>query len=83
MASEEGISSNILADRLRLLQDARIVERHQNKSNALMIDYHITQKGKDLVPAIKELVNWSLKYVSGPLTPPENLIEEFRNLANP
>lgn len=55
----EGIASNILADRLRKLQAAGIVEKRRDAADARRFVYRLTAKGIDLAPALVELVLWS------------------------
>ena len=63
MQSSEGISSNILADRLNLLVENGIISKHKDKNNELLINYKITQKGLDLKPIFKEVLKWSKVYL--------------------
>ncbi|MBK7612881.1 MAG: helix-turn-helix transcriptional regulator [Burkholderiales bacterium] len=58
----EGIASNILADRLRRLEDAGIVEKWRNPSDARRFLYRLTSKGIDLAPILTELVVWSARH---------------------
>lgn len=58
----EGIASNILADRLRKLEDAGILEKHRDASDARRFVYRLTPKGIDLAPVLVELVIWSARH---------------------
>jgi DNA-binding HxlR family transcriptional regulator len=58
----EGIASNILADRLRKLEDAGILEKHRDASDARRFVYRLSAKGIDLAPVLVELVVWSARY---------------------
>jgi len=62
LESPEGIATNILTDRLQRLEEAGIVSRRQDPSNARKIIYELTEKGKDLIPALLELIRWGAKY---------------------
>ena len=55
----EGIASNILADRLRRLEAAGIVERRADPADARRILYRLSAKGIDLAPLLVELILWS------------------------
>jgi DNA-binding HxlR family transcriptional regulator len=57
--TEEGIASNILADRLRALEAAGIVERHVARRNEGGVTYALTQRGLDLAPMLVEMIVWS------------------------
>lgn len=58
----EGIASNILADRLRKLEDAGIVEKRRDPTDARRFVYRLTKKGIDLAPVLVELVIWSARH---------------------
>lgn len=58
----EGIASNILADRLRRLEGAGIVEKLRDPEDARRFIYRLSAKGIDLAPVLVELVTWSARY---------------------
>ncbi len=60
--SGEGISSNILSDRLRTLEAAGIVMPEPDENDARRVNYRLTQKGIDLAPVMLELLIWGAKY---------------------
>ncbi|HQR75866.1 MAG TPA: helix-turn-helix domain-containing protein [Burkholderiaceae bacterium] len=58
----EGIASNILADRLRKLEDADIIEKRRDPQDARRFIYRLSSKGIDLAPVLVELVIWSARH---------------------
>jgi DNA-binding HxlR family transcriptional regulator len=56
--SGEGIASNILADRLRKLQEAGIISAEAGETDGRRVDYRLTNKGIDLAPLLLELLLW-------------------------
>lgn len=58
----EGIASNILADRLRKLEAAGIVDKRADPSDARRSLYRLSAKGIDLAPVMVELVLWSARH---------------------
>jgi DNA-binding HxlR family transcriptional regulator len=60
--SEEKIATNILSDRLSLLEMAGILSKQKHPDHGLKILYSLTQKGIDLIPVLVELIAWSEKY---------------------
>jgi DNA-binding HxlR family transcriptional regulator len=62
LLSEEKIATNILADRLSLLESNGIVSKSSDPSHKQKIMYRLTQKGIDLVPVLVEVIMWSDKY---------------------
>lgn len=62
LQSEEGIASNILADRLAMLEREGILVKSPDPRHKQKFIYHLTGKGIDLLPIIKEIGAWSLKH---------------------
>jgi DNA-binding HxlR family transcriptional regulator len=62
LVSEERIATNILADRLSLLEGAGIISKHNHPDSKAKLLYRLTQKGIDLVPVLIEIVIWAEKY---------------------
>jgi DNA-binding HxlR family transcriptional regulator len=60
--SEEKIASNILADRLALLEWAEIITKKAHPVNKKVFVYALTLKGIDLIPTMLDLIVWSDKY---------------------
>ena len=58
----EGIASNILADRLRKLEDANIIAKRRDPEDARRFIYRLSPKGIDLAPVLVELVIWSARH---------------------
>ena len=61
-ASEEGISTNILSDRLRRLEEGGVLNKSADPSDARRSVYSLTDQGLALVPVIVELWVWGAKY---------------------
>ena len=62
LAGNEGIASNILASRLKLLEAARMITRQRDPAQARRVIYEPTEKALDLLPVMIELIRWSMKY---------------------
>lgn len=60
--SDEGISTNILADRLTRLERQGLISKSGDPEDKRHILYAPTQKGLDLLPVVFEMARWSLKY---------------------
>jgi DNA-binding HxlR family transcriptional regulator len=50
-----GISPRTLSERLRTLEEARIVERTSYPERPPRVEYELTDKGRDLLPVIEEM----------------------------
>ncbi|MEK9725713.1 MAG: helix-turn-helix domain-containing protein [Rhodospirillaceae bacterium] len=70
LASPEGITTNILADRLKRLVDARLVMKERYQAHPERFEYHLTDKGFDLLPVLQAMCHWANAHVAGTWTPP-------------
>ena len=62
LKSDEGIATNILADRLKRLEAHEIVEKSAAPDNKSKLIYRLTDKGKDLLPVMLEIAAWSARH---------------------
>lgn len=76
LASEEGIATNILADRLSRLEAAGLLERTSDQPRSGKQAYCPTAKGRDLIPVLLEMMVWSAAY-DPQVAVPEVLIAEL------
>lgn len=65
LASPEGISTNILAERLERLERCGLIERRQYLERPPREEYHLTTRGHDLLPVLRELIHWGKRHVPG------------------
>lgn len=66
LKSAEGIATNILASRLKGLEENGIIEKSAHPDSKAKILYKLTTKGIDLLPIILEVYIWSEKYLTFP-----------------
>jgi DNA-binding HxlR family transcriptional regulator len=66
--SPEGIPTNILADRLRRLEDAGIIASTAYQDRPVRYAYTLSDKGKDLGEVLLALVKWGKKHIPGTRT---------------
>jgi DNA-binding HxlR family transcriptional regulator len=71
LQSGEKISTNILANRLRGLEAHGVIEQRMDENNRSKIIYSLTQKGKDMLPIMLEITQWSSTYDDLTNTPTE------------
>ncbi len=69
LQSDEKISTNILADRLKKLEDNGIVEKSVASDNRSKLIYSLTNKGKDFLPIMLEITVWSASHDNSTNTP--------------
>ena len=65
LASPEGISTNILAERLTRLERCGLVERRPYQTRPRRDEYHLTARGHDLLPVLRALIKWGKQHVPG------------------
>ncbi len=62
LESLQGISPNLLAQRLKLLEEQGIVERVFYSDHPPRAEYRLTEKGNDLIPVLRAIAEWGYKY---------------------
>lgn len=74
--SEEGIATNVLADRLQRLESQGIVVKRRDVTDARKVIYRLTEKGIDLAPVLVELIIWGAR--EGKTNAPPVVIRRMR-----
>lgn len=59
LASEEGIATNILADRLKRLEISGIITRERDPEDGRQFIYRTTEEGLALTPVLLEIAAWA------------------------
>lgn len=61
--SEEGISSNILAERLKTLLEQGILTRADDPTHKQKAIYSLTEQGIELLPILAQIGGWGVRYL--------------------
>jgi len=61
--SMEGIPTNLLADRLKRLEEAGVVASKPYQDNPPRHEYTLTPTGEALRPVMQEIVNWGRRHL--------------------
>ena len=61
--SEEGIASNILADRLKTMLEQGIVTKADDPSHKQKVIYSLTERGIELLPVLVQMAGWGQRYL--------------------
>jgi DNA-binding HxlR family transcriptional regulator len=61
-----GLSDRLLSRRLRELESEGLVERCVHDGTPARVSYALTEKGRDLRPAIRELRSWARRWNGTP-----------------
>lgn len=67
--SSENIPSNILAARLKHLEQTGLISKSAYQERPVRYEYHLTNAGKSLGPVLKEIVHWADKNLPGTRNP--------------
>ena len=78
LEANEKVSTNILADRLSKLEAHNIICKVEDKKKRTRFIYSLTPIGKDLLPMLLEMIEWSAKYDDKTGTP-KQLINSIKN----
>jgi DNA-binding HxlR family transcriptional regulator len=71
LASDEGIPTNILADRLKKMERAGLVVARPYQDRPVRYAYALTAKGRDLEHVLGAVARWGKKHIRGTKIPPE------------
>jgi DNA-binding HxlR family transcriptional regulator len=82
LESAEGIATNILADRLKRLEEEGIINRYNDPDNQTQYIYELTDKGLDLLPVILQMIVWGAKYDPKTEAPPQIVRQIRKNQAH-
>lgn len=66
----EAIPSNVLAERLKRLVAAGVLERRPYQSHPPRYEYHLTPRGADFLPVLQAMAAWSARHAEGTWQPP-------------
>ncbi len=69
IAGFTGATRDILAERLRKLEEHGVVERRQYSARPPRFEYHLTESGQQLLPVLMALATWGHNWASGPVVP--------------
>lgn len=62
LRAEEGIATNVLADRLARLEQDGVIDAHRDERTGRAVRYWLTAKGTDLLPVLLDIIAWSATY---------------------
>ena len=54
-----GLSQRVLTERLRELAEAGLVERHVETGSPITVTYSLTERGRELAPAMQAMREWA------------------------
>ncbi|WP_131738169.1 winged helix-turn-helix transcriptional regulator [Actinomadura roseirufa] len=75
-----GVATNVLSHRLERLSEGGLLRRERYSERPDRYGYHLTDKGRDLVPVLLALTAWGDRWESGDAGPP--MIVRHRSCGN-
>src|ERR1041385_8243634 len=73
--SDEKIPSNILADRLKRLEEHGVLVKREYQKNPVRYEYHLTEKGHALLPVVREITHWANAQLPGTNIAPKGFFQ--------
>lgn len=74
--SPERITTNILTDRLALIEEAGLAEKKAYQERPPRYEYRLTEKGEGLLPVMQEISKWANKHMPETWVPPESFTKK-------
>ncbi len=62
--SVDGISSRMLSEKLKFLEEERILDRSVSDSRPVRVTYALTEKGKSLSTVVDSMRTWGEKWIT-------------------
>jgi DNA-binding HxlR family transcriptional regulator len=79
--SEEGVASNILADRVKRLLEQGIITKASDPSHKQKTIYSLTEQGIELLPVLAQMAGWGRKYL--PVTKEDSIAAKLLDEGGP
>lgn len=76
--SPEKIATNVLGDRLSKMLENGLITRNTYQTRPNRHEYHLTDKGKDLLPVLQALCRWGNRHLPGTWVPPQSFMSRRR-----
>ena len=70
-AGDEGIPTNILADRLRRMEDSGLIKAVPYQQRPVRYAYSLTDKGRGLEDVLGAVARWGKRHIRGTVVMPE------------
>lgn len=58
------LSDRLLSERMKELEAAGIVDRHVTNTSPIKVEYELTDRGRELDPALSELKRWADRWLN-------------------
>ena len=75
LTSPEGVTTNILASRLKRLEQVGLVTKTPYQKNPVRFDYTLTPDGESLLPVLQAICRWANNRIPDTWVPPASFME--------
>ena len=75
LESSEGITTNILTNRLRRMEETGLIARDLYQEHPPRYAYRLTRRGRKLLPILQDMCRWANEFVDGTWRPPESFMD--------
>lgn len=75
LESPERITTNVLTDRLDMMEHAGLVTTAPYQDRPKRMKYTLTRKGESLLPVMQEMCRWANVHIPGTWTPPASFMK--------
>jgi len=75
LTSPENIATNVLTNRLALMEAAGLVTKRAYQQRPRRYEYALTAKGRDLLPVLQEMCRWANRHYSETWKPPKSFMK--------
>ena len=72
--SPEKITTNVLTDRLALMESAGLIGKTAYQKRPPRHEYRLTHKGEALLPVLQEICRWANQFIPETWTPPRSFM---------
>ena len=79
LAADEGIPTNILADRLKRMEAAGLIEARPYQERPTRYRYELTAKGRELREVLTAVARWGKRHIPGTKIPAEFRKDQLSN----
>ena len=75
LASPEGITTNILADRLKRMEELGLVSKTPYQEHPPRYEYALTRSGVALLPVLQAMCRWGNENIPDTWSPPDSFMK--------
>ncbi len=75
LESPEGIPTNILANRLKRMEESGVLSKKPYQERPTRFAYALTDRGESLLPILQAMCRWANTHFPDTWTPPESFME--------